>query len=61
MNDKNGISNVRSICEKAVSAGGLHFTKGYLLWEAYREFENAILMGLDVNLSFKICFYFYLM
>uniref|UniRef100_A0A665UNG2 RRM domain-containing protein n=1 Tax=Echeneis naucrates TaxID=173247 RepID=A0A665UNG2_ECHNA len=32
-----------SIFERAVTAVGLHMTKGQTVWEAYREFENAIL------------------
>ncbi|XP_065502755.1 squamous cell carcinoma antigen recognized by T-cells 3 [Caloenas nicobarica] len=38
-----GIEKVRSIFERALTAVGLHVTKGAALWEAYREFENAIL------------------
>ncbi|XP_029102208.1 squamous cell carcinoma antigen recognized by T-cells 3 isoform X1 [Scleropages formosus] len=38
-----GIDKVRSIFERALMAVGLHMTKGAALWEAYREFENAIL------------------
>uniref|UniRef100_K7F3P6 Spliceosome associated factor 3, U4/U6 recycling protein n=1 Tax=Pelodiscus sinensis TaxID=13735 RepID=K7F3P6_PELSI len=38
-----GIEKVRSIFERALTAVGLHVTKGAAIWEAYREFENAIL------------------
>ncbi|KAJ7420159.1 Squamous cell carcinoma antigen recognized by T-cells 3 [Willisornis vidua] len=38
-----GIERVRAIFERALTAVGLHVTKGTALWEAYREFENAIL------------------
>ncbi|XP_061866396.1 squamous cell carcinoma antigen recognized by T-cells 3 isoform X2 [Colius striatus] len=38
-----GIERVRSVFERALTAVGLHVTKGTALWEAYREFENAIL------------------
>ncbi|NXL91801.1 SART3 protein, partial [Alectura lathami] len=38
-----GIETVRSVFERALTAVGLHVTKGAALWEAYREFENAIL------------------
>ncbi|KAK5871462.1 hypothetical protein PBY51_004344 [Eleginops maclovinus] len=38
-----GMEKVRSIFERAVTAVGLHMTKGQTVWEAYREFENAIL------------------
>ncbi|KAM4579006.1 squamous cell carcinoma antigen recognized by T-cells 3 [Fundulus diaphanus] len=43
MGSPGGIDKVRSIFERAVTAVGLHMTKGQTLWEAYREFENAVL------------------
>ncbi|XP_041642830.1 squamous cell carcinoma antigen recognized by T-cells 3 [Cheilinus undulatus] len=43
MGSPGGIDRVRSIFERAVTAVGLHMTKGQAVWEAYREFENAIL------------------
>ncbi|XP_070690238.1 squamous cell carcinoma antigen recognized by T-cells 3 isoform X2 [Pempheris klunzingeri] len=43
MGSPGGIDKVRSIFERAVTAVGLHMTKGHAVWEAYREFENAIL------------------
>ncbi|KAM6930387.1 squamous cell carcinoma antigen recognized by T-cells 3 [Xenentodon cancila] len=43
MGSPGGIDKVRSIFERAVTAVGLHMTKGQTMWEAYREFENAIL------------------
>lgn len=44
-----GIERVRSIFERALTAVGLHVTKGTALWEAYREFENAILETAQVS------------
>lgn len=49
MGETNGIENVRSVCERAISLAGLHVTKGHILWEAYREFESAILSGYQVT------------
>ncbi|XP_053181607.1 squamous cell carcinoma antigen recognized by T-cells 3 isoform X1 [Scomber japonicus] len=43
MGSPGGIEKVRSIFERALTAVGLHMTKGNTVWEAYREFENAIL------------------
>uniref|UniRef100_A0A673CJJ3 Spliceosome associated factor 3, U4/U6 recycling protein n=1 Tax=Sphaeramia orbicularis TaxID=375764 RepID=A0A673CJJ3_9TELE len=43
MGSPGGIDKVRAIFERAVMNVGLHMTKGQTLWEAYREFENAIL------------------
>ncbi|TWW60408.1 squamous cell carcinoma antigen recognized by T-cells 3 [Takifugu flavidus] len=46
-----GIDKVRSIFERAVTAVGLHMTKGQMVWEAYREFENAIFSTLQPPLG----------
>ncbi|XP_077456080.1 spliceosome associated factor 3, U4/U6 recycling protein [Stigmatopora argus] len=43
MGSAGGIERVRSIFERAITAVGLHMTKGQTVWEAYREFENVIL------------------
>ncbi|XP_029018068.1 squamous cell carcinoma antigen recognized by T-cells 3 [Betta splendens] len=43
MGSPGGIDKVRAIFERAMTAVGLHMTKGQTVWEAYREFENAIL------------------
>lgn len=52
-----GIDKVRSIFERAMTAVGLHVTKGQMVWEAYREFENAIFSTLQVCLHISIlCF-----
>ena len=46
---KEGMECVREVFESALTACGLHFTRGEPLWEAYREWENAILAGLQVS------------
>ena len=38
-----GIENARNVCERAVNAVGIHVARGSLIWEVFREFENAIL------------------
>ncbi|XP_044137317.1 squamous cell carcinoma antigen recognized by T-cells 3 [Bufo gargarizans] len=43
MGEEGGIAKVRGIFERALTAVGLHMTKGSTIWDAYREFENAIL------------------
>ncbi|ROI27667.1 Squamous cell carcinoma antigen recognized by T-cells 3 [Anabarilius grahami] len=43
MGAQGGIERVRSIFERALTAVGLHVTKGASIWEAYREFEIVIL------------------
>lgn len=50
MGSPGGIEKVRAIFERAMTAVGLHMTKGQMLWEAYREFENAILFTKQVCL-----------
>uniref|UniRef100_A0A8C9X1S8 Spliceosome associated factor 3, U4/U6 recycling protein n=1 Tax=Sander lucioperca TaxID=283035 RepID=A0A8C9X1S8_SANLU len=42
MGSPGGMDKVRSIFERAVTAVGLHMTKGQMVWEAYREFENIV-------------------
>jgi hypothetical protein len=49
---QDGIIKIREVFEKALSSAGLHVTQGSSLWEAYREFENAILLGIMVNLFY---------
>jgi hypothetical protein len=49
MGAEGGIEKVREVFEKAISAVGIHVSKGFNIWEAYREFENAVLGGLQVS------------
>ena len=49
MGESGGIEAVRGVCERAVTAVGLHVAEGALIWEAYREFEMAVLVGLNVS------------
>lgn len=48
MGSPGGMDKVRSVFERALTAVGLHMTKGATVWEAYREFENAILSTVQV-------------
>lgn len=54
MGTPGGVEKVRAIFERAVTAVGLHMTKGQMVWEAYREFENAVLS------TVQVCFFMYL-
>lgn len=42
-----GLTKMRNLFERAITAGGLHVTDGSKLWEAYREYEMAILTIID--------------
>ncbi|KAF0900818.1 hypothetical protein E2562_035315, partial [Oryza meyeriana var. granulata] len=42
-----GLAKMRNLLERAITAGGLHVTDGSKLWEAYREYEMAILTIID--------------
>ena len=42
-----GIKLARDIFEKAIIAVGIHVSRGPLIWETYREFENALLIILQ--------------
>ncbi|XP_045152617.1 squamous cell carcinoma antigen recognized by T-cells 3 [Echinops telfairi] len=46
---KGGLEKVRSVFERALSSVGLHLTKGLAIWEAYREFESAIVEAARVR------------
>ncbi|KAK7506101.1 hypothetical protein BaRGS_00002823 [Batillaria attramentaria] len=46
MGSEGGIQHIRDVFENALTAVGLHVTQGANVWEAYREFENALLAGL---------------
>ncbi|WOL03631.1 squamous cell carcinoma antigen recognized by T-cells 3 isoform X2 [Canna indica] len=39
-----GISKMRNLFERAVTAAGLHIIDGNKIWESYREFEQALYM-----------------
>ncbi len=51
-----GITKMRALCERALAAAGLHFTEGGKVWEAYREFEQALLISM-VEASQEVCMY----
>lgn len=40
--DKDPKKTIRQLFERALTAVGLHVTKGAIIWEAYREFENIL-------------------
>ena len=42
-----GILKARNLYERALTAAGLHVADGIKLWEAYREFEQAIFQTID--------------
>ncbi|XP_028762841.1 squamous cell carcinoma antigen recognized by T-cells 3 [Neltuma alba] len=42
-----GITKARDLFERALTAAGLHVAEGNKIWEAYREFEQAILLTID--------------
>ncbi|XP_022340245.2 spliceosome associated factor 3, U4/U6 recycling protein-like isoform X1 [Crassostrea virginica] len=45
MGQIDGISHIRDVFERALGTAGLHVSAGSSLWEAYREFENALMSG----------------
>ena len=44
-----GLQKIRGVFEEAVVNVGVHVAKGSLIWETYREFENALLMATPKN------------
>lgn len=49
MGQIDGISHIRDVFERALSSAGIHVAAGSSLWEAYREFENALMSGYMVS------------
>ncbi|XP_012282732.1 squamous cell carcinoma antigen recognized by T-cells 3 [Orussus abietinus] len=47
--EKDAVKDVRQLFERALTSVGLHFTKGAIIWEAFREFETALLAMVDVS------------
>lgn len=45
LGEVDGDNLVRGVYEEALIQVGLHPIKGYLIWEAYREFENVMLQS----------------
>lgn len=50
-----GVSKARNLFERALTAGGLHFSEGSNIWEAYKEFEQAICLLVDDS-NTEVCF-----
>jgi len=47
MSESDGLAAVRDTFERALTAVGIHVVGGSSVWEAYREFESALLAGLQ--------------
>ncbi|XP_034948650.1 squamous cell carcinoma antigen recognized by T-cells 3 [Chelonus insularis] len=47
------MNSVRDLFERALTSAGLHVTKGAIIWEAYREFEN-VLIGMTADEAEKV-------
>lgn len=46
---------MRNLFDRAITATGLHITEGNKIWEAYREFEQAICLTMnDDDIEVKI-------
>ena len=46
---RKGLQYPRDIFERALTSVGLHVTEGPIIWQAYREYETAVLAGLQVR------------
>ena len=42
-----GISKARNLFERAVTAAAVHVAQGSQIWEAYTQFEQAVLLTID--------------
>ncbi|XP_015592738.1 squamous cell carcinoma antigen recognized by T-cells 3 [Cephus cinctus] len=45
--EKDAAKHIRQLFERALTAVGLHLTKGAIIWEAFREFENILVAVID--------------
>ena len=52
MEKEGGVQHVRDVFERALAAVGLHASQGSNIWEAYREFEHALLSSQMVIVTF---------
>ncbi|KAF3340792.1 squamous cell carcinoma antigen recognized by T-cells 3 [Carex littledalei] len=43
----NGATKMRELLERAITVAGFHVTEGNKIWEAYREYEQALLLTID--------------
>ena len=41
-----GIAKMRALFERALTSTGLHFSEGGKVWEAYRDYELALLLSM---------------
>lgn len=39
-----GIAKMRALFEQALSSTGLHYVEGGKVWQAYRDYESAVLL-----------------
>ena len=51
-----GIAKARNPFERAITSAGLHVVEDSRIWEAYSEFEQAILHTID-EISIKVRIY----
>ncbi|XP_046418418.1 squamous cell carcinoma antigen recognized by T-cells 3-like [Neodiprion fabricii] len=42
-------TDVRNLFERGLTCVGLHVTKGAIIWEAFREFENVLVLMIDAS------------
>ena len=49
MEEEDGIKRIRETFERALTSVGFHASQGSHIWDAYREFESAVLSGLMVG------------
>ncbi|XP_051160742.1 squamous cell carcinoma antigen recognized by T-cells 3-like [Leptopilina boulardi] len=48
-NEKDAAENVRQLFQRALTAVSGHITKGAIIWEAFREFENVLVSMIDAS------------
>lgn len=62
-----GGTKMRELLEQAITVAGFHVSEGSKIWEAYREYEQALLLTIDeennevgyFHLLFSFIYYMY--
>ena len=60
--EPNAAEKVRELFDRALTATGLHFTKGAIIWESFREFESILIQTVEYLIEYNeiICCFLFL-
>lgn len=58
--ENDAAENVRQLFQRALTAVSGHITKGAIIWEAFREFENVLVSMVNFYFIIPKCLTFFL-